>query len=844
MQRFSHLYQSEEKLSHFMKSRDTSNAHSLLVKIITASGNQDEACQIARQVKNCFPNAVIAGASSSDVILLNGEQYTEATAVIFEYYNTCTIKSEIFSLADSTPEQLSSLVYNTYNGELAGSTSPINILFTAYKGVYRFIRSFNMLSPIIRLAGGCVGNHLNPDNGEGFIFNETGVFSNSVFTFAIVGAECHHYMYLSSSQDTITPSYTITKASDGIIDEIEGVPALRWMYDFLSFSKSENDYENWQDVATKDYLVHFPLMLESDGSGRFTKIDSSSGKLALYTTELFDNTPFRIGYVNPAKVIKDTYRICSEILDTPSEGMFCYVCYFRKLFLENCAKWEIAPFSKHNICGMFLMGEIAYANDINSLYNGANVFTSIAEGEQYILPDYVALENAGSVRGDETFLKKAHDMQRENMMSNVLLSTLKQKETIATDNLHYDNNFNIPNIYRFEKDNLNKKYTKICFVESQTADATIAFAGQEKYYDSVRDFIQMFNEALSNVTSEVSFNIYALNYKTLVFASDTDLNEQDFIEFTRNLYQHFGYATSKRTKITAVNRVVIMINQDNPIEQGISFLQSLKDSQETFIVFDSSYYDFQNNNPIDDLKGIELLKRAIDKDLIVPYYQGIYDNNNGRIDKYEALIRIVDLDGTVYSPVSFLSTSKKYRFYNCISQRMIEKVLIDFKNRKESVSINISKYDIVSSHFRSWLISTIINFPEPERIVVEFLETEDFTETDVLFGFINKLKGLGTQIAIDDFGSGYSTFTTIVALKPNYIKIDGSIIKDLLKNEDHQVILDSICYLANRIGADTVAEFVETEELHNFLTNKGITYSQGYHLAKPTLLNNLETTTV
>ncbi len=834
MQRFFHLFQSDAKLHHFMEGHRLYKSNSLLIKILSSDGDADKALSIARQVKDYFTNSIIVGASSSEAVLFNGEQLTESVVVLFELYECLEVKSRIFSTEDVSPEQLARDIYGYYCDELAGDESPVNILFTEYMGVYRFVNKFNTISPIIRLAGGCVGNHYDENGGNGFIFDETGFHKNSVITFAVVGGNGYHYMDVSTSQDVITPSYNITKANGGVIEEIEGVPALKWMYNFLSISKDEeNDYSNWQEIASQDYLVHFPLLLDNDGSGRFTRIDKDSGELCLYTTELFDNTPFRVGYVNPAKVVKDTHKICSDILDTPTEAMFSYICYFRKLFLENCAKWEIAPFSKHNICGIFLMGEIGFKDGKNSFYNGANIFTSIAENERYILPDYIALEGANNLKSDDTFLNKAYSKQRENISGNALLSTLKQKEKLGTENLHIDVNLNVPNIYQFEKDTSEKHYSKICIVESQTADATIAFAGQDRYYESVRDFINMFNNAVNLIPAEIKFNIYALNYKTLLIAAETELDDDSFVQLVKNMYEDFGFATSEKTSITAVNRVIILLDREDPIETGMNYLLSLKDSQETFIVCDSDYPVEHSINRIDDLKGIELLKRAVDKNLIVPYYQGIYDNEKKCIEKYEALIRIVDIDGTVYPPYSFLTLAKKYKFYNSISMMMIEKVLNDFENRKESVSINISKFDIVSHTFRDWILEKIKNFPEPERIVVEFLETEDITHVDVLLTFITHLKHLGTGIAIDDFGSGYSTFTNIVVLKPDYIKIDGSIIKDLLKNEDHQVILDSICYLSKRIGADTVAEFVENDEIQEFIAKSGITYSQGYLFSKP-----------
>ncbi len=842
MVKFSHLYQNEVKLNQFMQNYYMYKNYNLLVKIITSTGDKTEAHKIASSVKTFFPNSSIFGASSSEAVLYCGEQLENSVVLIFEYFETLDFKLEVFSHSLVPPEELAQTIYEAYSQDIAGATNPLHVIFAGEFDVYRFILDFNKFSPIIKLAGGVAGNHHELTGGHGFIFNEDGILDDCVFTYAVVG-HTYDYMSVSTSQEPISPIYKITKTKDNCIDEIDNKPALRWMYDFLKLTKTD-DFTDWKATANNDYLVHFPLILEDDGSGRFTKVDKKTGKLGLYTPELFEGTEFRVGYVNPERVVQDTYAICADILDTPAESLFAYTCYFRKLFLKNCALWETTPFSNYDICGLFLMGEIAYSNGENALHNGSYIFTSVAEKEKYILPDYIALENAEFVGGDDTFLIKAQSMQRdsitENFTGSALLSAIKKKEVFNSSEKYIDKDLGLPNIYKFEEDHKEYNFEKLAFVESQTADATIAFAGQETFFESTRELLQQFNHIASTQMAEYKLHVYLLNYKTVVLTTaNKDITDEQFIECCNNLYGDFGYATSQKTEVTSVSRVLILLNQEKPIELGMNLLLKTKDSQDTFIICDSDYYQDQNSNPVDELRIIELLKRALDKDLITPFYQGIYNNALGCIDKYEALMRIVDLDGKVYSPYVFLDLAKKYKFYNNVSKLMIEKVLKDFENRKESVSINISKYDIVSSTFRHWLLEKLRHFPQAERVVVEFLETEDITQADVLLSFIEQIRKLGAKIAIDDFGAGYSTFTTIVALKPNFIKIDGSIIKDLVHNEDNQIILDAICYLAKRMQVEIVAEFVENEQIQLYLYENEVNYSQGYYFSQPKPLQEL-----
>lgn len=120
---------------------------------------------------------------------------------------------------------------------------------------------------------------------------------------------------------------------------------------------------------------------------------------------------------------------------------------------------------------------------------------------------------------------------------------------------------------------------------------------------------------------------------------------------------------------------------------------------------------------------------AESRKLIVPYYQGIRDNHSGQIHYYEALMRLIGADGEVNSPMVFMAIAKKYRLYSTLSHMMIDRVLHDFADRYESVSINISAYDVNSKGFVNWFFGLLGEFPDPARITVVFVESEDFRES-------------------------------------------------------------------------------------------------------------------
>ena len=99
--------------------------------------------------------------------------------------------------------------------------------------------------------------------------------------------------------------------------------------------------------------------------------------------------------------------------------------------------------------------------------------------------------------------------------------------------------------------------------------------------------------------------------------------------------------------------------------------------------------------------------------------------------------------------------------------------------------------------------------------------------------FIKNVKRFDAKIAIDDFGSGFSNFEHIVKMDIDYLKLDGSLIKNLHENKEDQMAVEAIVGLAQKLGVETIAEFVCSKMVHEAVKKAGITYSQGYWLGKP-----------
>ena len=261
-------------------------------------------------------------------------------------------------------------------------------------------------------------------------------------------------------------------------------------------------------------------------------------------------------------------------------------------------------------------------------------------------------------------------------------------------------------------------------------------------------------------------------------------------------------------------------------------LKLAKKTRKNYLYYDEAFHikeDYQNN-----LSWIKRLRDAIDEDRVVPFYQPIVNAQTLEIEKYEALVRIIEKDGTVIPPIQFLEISKKVRLYPQITMIMLDKVIEELRHHPLiQCSVNLSIEDINDSVMSSYIINKVKDCSYADRIILEILESEGIENYETINAFITEVKKYGVKIAIDDFGAGYSNFVYITKLDIDYIKIDGSIIRNIDTDATSQIITKTIVDFATILNIETVAEFVHCESIHNYLKHLPLNYLQGYYFGEP-----------
>jgi len=249
-------------------------------------------------------------------------------------------------------------------------------------------------------------------------------------------------------------------------------------------------------------------------------------------------------------------------------------------------------------------------------------------------------------------------------------------------------------------------------------------------------------------------------------------------------------------------------------------------------------YNHDINKKTSDLKNFDMLlkiKDALENDRILPYFQAIVSLETKEVVKYESLVRLIDeKENKVISPYEFLEISKKSKMYSDITKNVLRKSIGFLKSTNIPISINISFEDIINNDVLNYIAILLqCNEDIAGLITFEILESSEIKDYEQINSFINLVRKYNCKIAIDDFGSGYSNYTQLLNMKPDIVKIDGSLIKNIDGDINSKNIVESILSLTKKSQIKTVAEFIDSEKVHNVVKDLGIDYGQGFYYAKP-----------
>jgi EAL domain-containing protein (putative c-di-GMP-specific phosphodiesterase class I) len=250
------------------------------------------------------------------------------------------------------------------------------------------------------------------------------------------------------------------------------------------------------------------------------------------------------------------------------------------------------------------------------------------------------------------------------------------------------------------------------------------------------------------------------------------------------------------------------------------------------------------------MQWLPRIREAIDNnefELAIQSVASLNEDTNPRII-YEFLLRWPQDDGSMISPALFIPSAERYDLMRDLDGWVIENALAVVTKlntelqhpANQMFTINLSGQSVCDPALADFIIDMLRRFEvDPQTICFEVTETVAITNFSIAIDFINSLRELGCRFALDDFGSGLSSFSYLKRLPLDFLKIDGLFVRDMLDDPVDLAMVRTIHDVAKVLKLQTIAEWVEDEATLNSLISIGIDYAQGFHISRPTRVSEL-----
>ena len=243
-----------------------------------------------------------------------------------------------------------------------------------------------------------------------------------------------------------------------------------------------------------------------------------------------------------------------------------------------------------------------------------------------------------------------------------------------------------------------------------------------------------------------------------------------------------------------------------------------------------------------EMSWVSRILRALDEKRLVIFSQKISSvSNESKHAHFEILVRLIDSRGKVVPPNEFLPAAERYDLMKKIDTYVIEQAL-DALNKKcfkglgntDFISINLSGQSLSDKSFLESVNKLLDDYEvDPSQICFEITETTAIKNPTLVRRFMYTLKARGVRFALDDFGTGLSSLTYLKQFPVDYLKIDGSFVRDIIDNAVDRKLVSAINQLAHTMNIKTIAEYVETPEILGLLDDMDVDYAQGFYINEP-----------
>lgn len=809
MNTFQHLYHNTAELLNFINVFSSVENSSFLIQIL--STDTQELHSISEIFSDHFEKIDIVGVCTPE-FLYNGSILNNGTLIIVTIIKALRISvfyQEDYEFTElAIPSSISHAHNSDYYIQIFSMVPPTQSRL--------LIQSLKELIPNSHIHGGILPH-------DSLLYYNAHCFQSGYIGIIFYGSDLHYHNFNTTSVIPIGREHTVTHSKGHKIDRIDDIPAKQFYINYLG---------NHNANTTDSYIRRFPLMIQRNGlllPSPITEIES--------TDSIFSSLPVQngdiisLGYGDINYYIKEMAVIHQYLPTIPCQ-------YFFGFFSQHCLKniLDHTTNKQLNLPVTGLLTQFEFVESAQYTYLSCDFTTLICMSTDPFnfleLNDTpTRIDTSPEEIEHSVLLKLIENTSKElNALNRTLERIILDKTNELQEHYYTDQLTKLPNTNRLyeDLDTPEPLIHCLCLIDIS------AFININNFYGA-----RVGNKILMEIAQLLIEFSYLYNYKIYRVHSDVfaianyDGNYRNFSNRMRilqtNIHKNCFISVDQPifiNTIFAVSNIQLALYENTSMT-----LQHAKAERITFLMYDEKLNI--EESIINNLTWTSKIRRAIDEDRIVPFFQPIYNNKSECIDRFEVLMRLVDDDGIIISPLTFLPIAKKAGLYDKLTQIIIRKTFEYFEDKPYKFSINLSAEDIKNAKTRSYIFNRLVSFSKPHHVIFEIVESESIENYEVMIHFINEIKRVGAQIAIDDFGTGFSNFHYLFKLNVDCIKIDGSIIQEMSFDPSALIVAETIVDFANKMGITTVAEYVSDEKIFKQAQSLGIDFSQGYFVASP-----------
>jgi len=806
-----------------------SDSKNMLIQVFCADTNEETLLNIQEFFTKYFPTSIIMG-TTTDGIVENTNIYNDTKSVAtFTTFEKSSIKCAIVKNDEYNNDSYE--VGKTIARKLLSENTKLIISFTDGTNTNgeEYVSGVEEIAPEVVLSGG-----MSADNGKlvkTYVFNKYEIISSGAVAIAVDSTSLNVSTDYAFDWFPVGKKLKVTKSTKNRVYEIDGISAV-------------DIYAKYFGDELVKKLPHagieFPLIFQKDGVnvGRAVIFKHEDNSLT-FAGNVPEGTEVRFGVGNAEKILQHTKNNINGLLDSLQyvpEAVFTYSCMARRRFMNGNIIDELELLKKlGNTSGFFTYGEFFHSGDRNKLLNETMTLLVLSENDVELLNKPTNMPSSASnytLRAEHVIANLANVVSDELADLN---KNLEQRIQKSTEHIYrqayFDKLTGLPNRQSLI-DNIEDSSEKVLLLINIDDFTTINDFYGYKVGDLVLSRLSIILKELLNdedVTlyklASDEFAIVMNKFETVGQRDKTIKKYLSFIDENDFIIDHNDIHVSVTIAVSNIKE------NNNALANADMTLKLAKKNNKSFMVY-SDNLDLSKKSE-SNLETVNFIKTALSEDGIVPYFQPLLNLKTDKIDKYEALVRLKKKDGEVLSPFAFLEISEKVKLYPYITNIMIEKTFSYFKNNGLSFSINLSFDDIVDKKRMNYLFSMISEYDIAKQLTIEILETQENSDKEAIINFTKKIYAVGAKIAIDDFGSGYANFEHMTTIQSTYMKIDGSLIKNIDKDENAKLVVETIISFAKKLNKLIVAEFVYSKEVYDIVKDMGVDYVQGYYIGKP-----------